>query len=105
VACPLLEQQCSGRKLSEKRLARALKWAFERFARSWNHTRALNVCGTTFADSLFANPLSGRARQGRADGALAAAERFLLLASSEAARSERVAADLGRWLEGIRSRT
>ena len=90
---------------SDKRLARALKRAFERFARPWNRTRALNVWGTTFANPLFGNPLfgnllSGRARQGRADEALAGAGRFLLLASPEAAKSERVAADLGRWLEG-----
>ena len=90
---------------SDKRLARALKRAFERFARPWNRTRALNVWGTTFANPLFGIPLfgnllAGRARQGRADEALAGAGRLLLLASPEAAKSERVAADLGRWLEG-----
>ena len=87
---------------NDKRLARALKRAFERFARPWNRTRALNVWGTTFANPLspFGNLLAGRARQSRADEALAGAGRLLLLASPEAARSKRVAADLGRWLEG-----
>ena len=85
---------------NDKRLARALKRAFERFARPWNRTRALNVWGTTFANPLFGNLLAGRARQSRADEALAGAGRLLLLASPEGARSKRVAADLGRWLEG-----
>ena len=90
---------------SDRRLARALKRAFERFARPWNRTRALNVWGTTFANPLFGNPLfgnllAGRARQDRADEALAGAGRLLLLASPEAARSERVAAEIKDWLEG-----
>jgi WD40 repeat protein len=91
---------------SDKRLARALKRAFERFAQPWNRIRALHVWGTAFATPLFEkNPLFGnllpeRARQGRADEALADAGRFVLLASPEAAKSERVTAALGRWLEG-----
>ena len=90
---------------SDKRLARALKRAFERFARPWNRIRALNVWGTTFANPrfgipLFGNLLAGRAGQGRADEALAGAGRLLLLASPEAAKSERVAAEIEDWLEG-----
>ena len=51
---------------SDKRLARALKRAFERFARPWNRTRALNVWGTTFANPRFGIPLFGNLLAGRA---------------------------------------
>ena len=92
---------------SDKRLARALKRAFERFARPWNRTRALNVWGTTFANPnpLFGNLLAGRARQGRADEALAGAGRFLLLASRRPPSPSASPRTSGAGSKAIRSRT
>ncbi len=82
---------------SDRRLARTLHRALSEFARPWNRRAGLRVFCVRSA--ILNHPWVYRAIAGRIDDALAQSDRLVLVASSAAAGSERVAQELESWLE------